>query len=166
VTADAARQSLAIEIELLPDRYVAEALADTIKVSAGTRIALPQSAISRPVLRDQLCAAGSDVAQVTAYQTVCGVGGVDLAHLLSEQVVDAVVFTSSSTVVNCVKRMKREGGKFDDLGAVSIACIGPRTAETARELGLEISVMPADHTLDGLVEGLEAHFSGIRTGVN
>ena len=40
-----------------------------------------------------------------------------------------------------------------------VACIGPATAQTARELGLRVDVQAEVHTIVGLVEALEAFFS-------
>ncbi len=61
---------------------------------------------------------------------------------------DAITFTSSSTVTNFVAAF----------GVASVpplvACIGPITAATARELGVEPQVVAAEHTIDGLVAAL------------
>ena len=35
-----------------------------------------------------------------------------------------------------------------------VACIGPVTAATARDLGLNVDVEAAEHTIDGLVDAL------------
>ncbi|MDO8612460.1 MAG: uroporphyrinogen-III synthase, partial [Dehalococcoidia bacterium] len=35
-----------------------------------------------------------------------------------------------------------------------VACIGPITADTARELGLRVDVVAAEHTVPGLVAAL------------
>jgi uroporphyrinogen III methyltransferase/synthase len=37
---------------------------------------------------------------------------------------------------------------------VTIACIGPITAETAKEFGLKPDIVAEEHTIDGLVEGI------------
>jgi uroporphyrinogen-III synthase len=53
-------------------------------------------------------------------------------------------------------------GWVDVLGtqapAVTVA-IGPSTAQVAANLGLKIDVVAADHSLDGLVDGLVAYFA-------
>ena len=41
-----------------------------------------------------------------------------------------------------------------------IACIGPITAETARENGLAVDVMAAEYTVEGLVKALVKHLKG------
>ncbi|MBP8951442.1 MAG: uroporphyrinogen-III synthase, partial [Armatimonadetes bacterium] len=45
------------------------------------------------------------------------------------------------------------------LGNVCVACIGPITAATLRELGVEPTVIADEHTIHGLVAGLAAHFA-------
>jgi uroporphyrinogen III methyltransferase/synthase len=41
------------------------------------------------------------------------------------------------------------------LGDPIVACIGPITAETAREVGLQVDVEAKDYTVQGLVEALK-----------
>jgi uroporphyrinogen-III synthase len=76
--------------------------------------------------------------------------------LLRAGQVDAVTFTSSSTVVNFAEMFPGE-----DLPAllkgVTIACIGPITAETAAGYGLDTHVMPAAFTIPALAEALVKH---------
>jgi len=45
------------------------------------------------------------------------------------------------------------------LGRAAIACIGPITAQTAREVGLPVDVMAREYTMDGLVASLADYFS-------
>jgi uroporphyrinogen-III synthase len=40
------------------------------------------------------------------------------------------------------------------LARATVACIGPITAATARELGLTVDVMAQEYTIEGLVEAL------------
>ena len=48
---------------------------------------------------------------------------------------------------------------FARLRSAAVACIGPVTAATARELGCDVQVEPAVHTVPALVEALKAHFA-------
>jgi uroporphyrinogen-III synthase len=41
-----------------------------------------------------------------------------------------------------------------------IACIGPITAETARDVGLRVDVVASEHTVEGLVEALKQSLVG------
>lgn len=158
-TAEEAKKLLGLEVDVLPEEYVAEALAEAIQPEAGARILLPRAEVARPDLVERLCKAGAQVMVVTAYQTVIGQGGVDLPALLKEGRVDAVTLTSSSTARNFVVRLVQDGGQLANLQGVCIACIGPITADTARKVELTVGVVAEDYTLTGLIEALELYYS-------
>jgi uroporphyrinogen-III synthase len=70
--------------------------------------------------------------------------------------VDAITFTSSSTVRNFVALV----GQVDNLPRRPvIACIGPITAQTARDVGLTVDLIADEYTADGLVSALANYFS-------
>lgn len=145
--------------DLLPERYVAEGLLEAFPEpsTAGTaRVLLARAAEARDVLPDGLRAMGWQVDVVEAYRTL------PVEPTTQERAVvasaHAVTFTSSSTVTNFVAAF--------GLDAVPplVACIGPVTAATALDLGVEPQVVAPMHTIDGLVEALVAHVSGPRPG--
>lgn len=157
-TAATARRLLGAQTQLVPDEFVAEALAAALQPIAGARVLLPQADLARSLLANTLSAAGAAVTSVVAYRTVTGQGGIDLPDALAAGRVDAVTFTSSSTVDNFLGRLSVEGGHPHQLRDVCVACLGPITAQTARAHGLTVAVTPASSTLDGLVAGLAAYF--------
>lgn len=161
-TAEAARQQLGLNVAVIPDEFVAESLADALALRSGTRVLLPQSEIARAFLAERLQAAGAHVTQIVAYRTVVGRGGDPIPQLFWEGAIDAVTFTSPSTVHNFLKRLKAEGGSAGMLVDVVVACIGPQTAEAARRHDLAVSVLPGEHSVAGLVAGLTAHFANAR----
>ena len=161
-TASAIREELSLIVDLFPDEYVAESLAASLQVGRGSRVFLPQSAIARPVLMKALHRAGAEVTAIAAYQTVVGHGGDDLPSHFWQGDVDAVVFTSASTVHNFVQRLKVESGDTGMLCDVAVACIGPMTAEAARRHGLPVQVVAESRTVEGLVHSLKAYFAGHR----
>ena len=63
---------------------------------------------------------------------------------------DAVTFTSSSTVRSFVDALGR------DAVPPVVACIGPVTATTARELGVTVTVEAEEHTIPGLVAAVRS----------
>jgi uroporphyrinogen-III synthase len=158
-TAEIAKAQLGLELFDLPPQYAAESLAEHLPVETGTRILLPESAIARPTLADKLSARGAKVSVVAAYQTICGQGGADVPRLLAQHRIDGLTFTSSSTVTCFLERLHKEGGCKDDALAVCAACIGTKTAATAREHGFTTLTTAAEHTLDGLVNALETYFA-------
>ena len=153
-TARAAQAYLGLETVLLPETFTAEALGEVLPIQPGERVLIPTSAIARTTLADTLRARGAEVTVVEAYRTVPGTGGANVPTLLAQKLLDAVTFTSASTVESFMARLSAEGGNRTDLASVCIACIGPQTAAMAISHGLRVDVMPAMHTLDGLIEAL------------
>jgi uroporphyrinogen-III synthase len=75
--------------------------------------------------------------------------------------IDVATFTASSTVRNLVT-MLGDAGALTGSTRPLIACIGPITAETARELGLTVDVVASEYTVEGLVAALRDHFAGVK----
>jgi uroporphyrinogen-III synthase len=165
-TAQAAKEHLGLDIDVLPDEFTSESLAASFKNAYGLRILLPVSYISRPNLAEALRASGASVTRLVAYRTISGSGGVEISSLLARRQVDAIVFTSTSTVTYFMQRLTAEGGNRDNLGEICIASIGPQTAQTAQECGMHVSITATVHTVEGLVAGLESYFENVRTGAN
>ena len=69
--------------------------------------------------------------------------------------VDVATFSSSSTVTNLCSLI----GDIDKLSNTTIACIGPITAATAREMGLKVDIVSLEHTIPGMVKAIEDYFS-------
>ena len=161
-TAASISQELDLVVDLLPDEYVAESLAASLQVGKGDHVFLPQSAISRPVLVKALRRAGAEVRAVAAYQTVVGNGGDDLPRHFWQGDVDVVLFTSASTVHNFMQRLKAESGDAGMLCDVTVACIGPMTAEAARRHELPVQVVAENRTVEGLVHSLKSYLASRR----
>ena len=115
----------------------------------GVPVLLPGADIGRDVLAKGLTEQGAKVERVAAYRTVTPENAGKDAR------VDAITFTSSSTVRNLVDIL---GGDKSVLESSLIACIGPVTAGTARELGLRVDLVADEHTVEGLVEALTTHY--------
>lgn len=139
-------------VDLVPDRQLAEALAvaflDANPV-AGQRVLLALADRAGRVLVDSLSAAGHQVSSVVAYQTVFRAPSD--AELQGVSDANAVLFASGSAAESWAVSMGAEAATR--LPELAIA-IGPTTAAKAREFGLKISSVAADHSLAGLVEEL------------
>ncbi|MEM5770740.1 MAG: uroporphyrinogen-III synthase, partial [Bacillota bacterium] len=97
---------------------------------------------------------GAEVEVVPAYRTVSAGEEQDLLkESLRARRVDAVTFTSSSTVKNFLALLAGEDIPAL-LSGVLLAAIGPITAATAREAGLEVAVIAREYTIKGLAEAL------------
>ena len=127
-----------------------------------SRIAFPPAAGAREVLGDDLRAEGGDVVEVVAYRTLLASAerddGYDIYAMLLERQIDAITFTSASTVRNFVQMLGRDQAA-DLLRTTTVACIGPVTAEAAQQLDIETTVMPERYTIPDLVDALVEHFS-------
>jgi uroporphyrinogen III methyltransferase/synthase len=125
---------------------------------AGRRVLLPRAAGARAVLPDTLRARGAVVDEVIAYQAVTppDADPASLRAALEAGAIDALTFTSSSTVERFVALVGREALVRD--GRPVVACIGPVTADTARALGLAVDVVPAAYTTAALTAALVDHF--------
>ncbi|HYT75138.1 MAG TPA: uroporphyrinogen-III C-methyltransferase [Vicinamibacterales bacterium] len=154
-----------IRVDLTPDESRAEAVVEALKgvgPVSGVRFLLPRADIAREVLTDQLREAGADVTEVIAYRTLLAGGERDVDHdiyrMLLDRQIDAVTFTSASTVKNFAKILGEEQAA-DLLNSTVVASIGPVTAEAAQQLGIATTVMPKKYTVPDLVDALVEHFS-------
>ena len=115
------------------------------------RVFLPRTDIATETLVAGLKERGWAVDDVTAYRTVrAAPPPVEIREALKGGGFDAVLFTSSSTVRNLVGI----AGKPHE--STVLAAIGPRTVETAQELGLRVDVVAPTASIPGLVEALGA----------
>jgi uroporphyrinogen-III synthase len=147
-----------LTIDLTPNEYVAEALLEAVGDVAGQRILLPIADIARLTLAEGLAAKGATVERVTAYQTKPVEDPGNLPALLPT--LDVLTFTSASTGRNFVNLL-RSDQPATAIGQATVACIGPVTAQTARELGLPVHVVAEKYTIPGLVEALIKYFEYI-----
>jgi uroporphyrinogen-III synthase len=155
-TADVLRQR-GLMPELVPDEFVAEALAEALIERSGgslvgTRLLLPSAEDAREVLVATLSRHGANVENIPVYRTVpvqTELRG--LAADITGGRIDAVTFTSSSTVRSFCDLVGRAAATSDRFVT---ATIGPVTASTARELGLRDIIEAEPHTVPGLVASL------------
>jgi len=160
-TADAlARRGLRVDV--VPHDFRAEDLAAALAPHvAGKRVLLPRAAGARDVLPKALAAAGAEVADVATYRARrCEALPERVVELFARDEVDAITFTSSSTVRHFDALLGGDGPSRT--GRARIACIGPITAATARELGWQVHVEARAYTTDGLAAALIDYFSARR----
>lgn len=125
----------------------------------GLRFLIPRARIGRDLLPTELTQLGAQVDDVEAYQTVKpSFDSASLIELFTEGKIDAVTFTSSSTISNFAALVGQS-----DLSSLTgksvIACIGPITAATAQEYGLKNIIQPEAYTAAALVDALARRIS-------
>ena len=143
--------------DVIPQEFRAEGIIEALKgkLPPHAKILLPRAQEAREILPEKLRERGAAVDVAPAYQTVCGdVDGEALREQLAGGVIDLVTFTSSSTVRNLIQIL----GSAAPLQTVKTACIGPVTADTARQNGVEPDMVADTYTIDGLVETIKQDF--------
>jgi uroporphyrinogen-III synthase len=151
-TAEALR-SLGLAVEVVPERYVGEALAAALADRVrGQRVLLVRAAVARDVVPDALTAAGAMVTVVDAYCTVIPADAVERARVVfgDEPLPDAAAFTSGSTVVHLLDVLRRAGLAFPR--QVACVSIGPVTSAALRDAGLIVAAEAETATLDALID--------------
>ncbi len=149
--------------DFVPSSSVAETILAELGPVAGRTICLPQADIARPTLAEGLAAQGALVSAAVAYRTVPDPQAAELAALLQAGNIDAVTFTSSSTVRYTLDALQSTGLDLATasalLGQTAIASIGPITSQTARDHGLHVAIEAREYDLAGLTAGLIEYFS-------
>ncbi len=151
--------ALGIKVDVVPEEYVAESLLKSLGQEniKGKKFLLPRASVARETLPDTLRELGAEIDVLHAYQTVLPNADTgDLIARLKAGDIDAVTFTSSSTVQNFVKLIGEDRKNL--LEGVALCCIGPVTAETVKKHGLTVTVMAEEYTVPGLVTAMERYF--------
>jgi uroporphyrinogen III methyltransferase / synthase len=121
------------------------------------RVLLPRADIATETLAEGLRDRGWEIEDVTAYRTVrAAPPPAQTREMIKTGGFDAVCFTSSSTVRNLVGIAGKPHAR------TIVACIGPKTAETAAEFGLRVDVQPEVAAVGPLVEALAEHAARLR----
>jgi uroporphyrinogen III methyltransferase / synthase len=144
-----------LRADLVPPRFVAESLLDAFPspTRAGSRVVLARAEVARDVLPAGLGERGFDVQVLPVYRTVTATPDADELAAVRQGDVDAITFTSSSTVTNFVAAV----GGLDRLPPV--ISIGPITSATAQAQGFEVAREADPHDIDGLVSAVVAHLT-------
>lgn len=140
--------------DYIPAEYLSEQIAHGLGEVKGKRILLLRANIASKKLPALLRERGALVDDVVAYRTLIPR---DLTperlKSIFDMGVDLVLFTSPSTVRNLAQVLgDDELERF--LRNVKVACIGPVTAEAAKEMGIVVEIVAQNHTIDSLVEAI------------
>jgi uroporphyrinogen III methyltransferase/synthase len=147
-----------IRADRVADDFRGEGLAKVLLAEAeGARALLLRAEVAPDVLPNTLREAGWTVDIVPAYRTAQPAGAAErLRTLLEVRKVDAVTFTSSSSVDNFCDALGDDAPSL--LSNAAVACIGPVTAQRSIERGLAVDVVAPQSTTTGLLQALERHF--------
>ncbi len=148
-----------VRADLVADEFVGEDLARAVLAQGQpNRVLIPRALVAREELPQMLRTDGAIVDVAPAYETkgIPPERASELKKLLSEGGVDAVMFTSSSTVHNTCDALGSDAPEI--LAKVTVASIGPVTSSTLKERGVLVDVSADVYTIDGLLDELDVHF--------
>ena len=151
---DAALKGFGLAADLLPQHFTGEGLAEALLATGvtGKHFLLPQAQQASRLLPEMLAGAGAEISIIPVYRTVpATMYGEALQEELQAGAIDLLTFTSSSTVSNCFA-----------LGTTLVAAIGPVTAATLQEYGINCHIQPQEHTISGMVNAIVAYFSATK----
>ncbi|HVJ94930.1 MAG TPA: uroporphyrinogen-III synthase [Labilithrix sp.] len=162
-----ALEDCGLTADLVPKDHKGEGLARALSKAIGDakpRVLVARAEVARDVVPDALRAAGCEVDVVPVYKTLAPPRPLlqALAALLEGREIDAVMFTSSSTVEHLCDALADRAPAL--LANACVASIGPITTETARKRGVRVDVTAHDHTAAGLVTAIEAQYDLATTG--
>lgn len=143
-----------LRIQVMPDEYRAEGVLEAMQgmITRGEKVLMPRAQGARLVLPQTLEEWGLRVDEIHLYRAAAAKNTAIPEEIINGQV-DYLTFTSSSTVSNFDEIMG-PGISARLPGKVRIACIGPITADKAREVGFSVDIMAEEYTIDGLIQAI------------
>jgi uroporphyrinogen III methyltransferase / synthase len=156
-----ALREIGIKPDLLPQRFVAESLLESMRALhglAGARVLIATAEDGRSVLPDGLRGLGAHVDVVHMYRSRLVTEGPEVDTLrsaLENADVDAVTFTSASAVNGFVAQVGRERA-----ARVKCISIGPVTSAAAAAVGLPIAAESGEATIQALADSVVSALTG------
>lgn len=152
-TADALLER-GLAVDVVPERFIGEGVVDALRLRAdvrGSRVLFPRARGARELLPVALREMGAQVDEIEIYRSVPDVATAhDVRALLDGDAIDAVTFTSASTVRHFVDAVGDAAARR--ARAISI---GPVTSDALRAAGLEPVCEAAEARMPALVDAVE-----------
>jgi uroporphyrinogen-III synthase len=153
-TAAAYRSWTGRDPDLIPRVYETASLGASFPFGSGEVLCL-RADIAPEGMEDALSAKGWTPRRVTAYRTsLARRFAPDVRSALEAGTVDAITFTSASTVLGFARAVK--GPPSTEIHRMpAVVSIGPVTAHAARDHGMLVAAVARPHTVEGLVGAVE-----------
>jgi len=143
--------------DLQPKRFSSEGIADEFREVGlrGKKVLLARSNLADRSLPLELAELGAEMKDVVCYQTLRGDPDRSVIQELLDGRIDVVTFTSASTARNFAAILGNDLKRIPP--RTLFASIGPATTREAREMGLDVQIEAAEHTLPHLIGAIRAH---------
>ena len=156
-----AANAIGLTVDLIPQQYIAESLAEALLPEApGKSFLFVRAAEARDILPETLTAAGATVTIAEAYRNQLPPDSIPALQALFVSPAtypDAITFTSASTARNLCALL--EAANLTLPPNITLASIGPITSQTLRDLGLEPTIEALTPTIESLVQSLVRKFN-------
>lgn len=164
-TAEAA-EAAGFTVEVVPEEYTSAGLLEALsELVSGRRVEVARSDHGSSVLLEGLLAAGAYVHETVLYELVLPPEAGESVELAATGELDAALFSSSLTVEHFLEIAAERGTQpavRAGLEDAVVGAIGPPTARSAREAGLEVDVVPEsagfEALIDAALEELDSRF--------
>ncbi|WP_226667165.1 uroporphyrinogen-III synthase [Metabacillus litoralis] len=146
-------KKIGLSVSIVPEEFVAEKLAESLSTNLpnSSNILVIRGNLARPTLVSELTRKGFKVTDLVVYKTLHNeTEAHKLQHFLSNDELDYITFTSSSTVDSFMKVLNQEE-LLTHLKKLTFICIGPITNETLKGYGFK-GYMPDSYTTDDMVK--------------
>jgi uroporphyrinogen III methyltransferase / synthase len=158
-----------IRVDLVPESFNAEGLIEAFikevksekltvnspELLKGRRFLLPRAEVAREIFPDKVRQLGGVIDVPVAYRAVKPEWhGKRLKRFLKEGRITIATFTSAATFNNFREIMSEDADEL--LKGVTIAAIGPVTARTIEKAGRAVQIMPAEATIEAMVEEIKS----------
>ena len=156
-TADAA-EATGWSVRRVPDQYSSEGMVAELEGDvAGKSVALARSDRASQTLPEGLRAAGADVSETTLYRLRRPADAGQSAELAAAGDLDGAAFTSSSTVEGFLAAAEERGIREAAVAGLEDAVVGAiaeSPAETARDAGIAVDVVPETADFEALAQAV------------
>ena len=156
-TADALAAA-GLTVDIVPETYSSDGLVERLAGEVGgARVEVARSDHGSQTLLDGLTAAGAYVHETVLYRLTRPDGSGVSAERAAADELDAALFSSSLTVEHFLEAATARGvaerARAGLEGAV-VGAIGEPTAETVRDAGIEVDVVPDDAAFEALARAV------------
>jgi uroporphyrinogen-III synthase len=156
-TAEAARAA-GWTVDLVPDEYTSAGLVAALEDRVdGEHVEVARSDHGSDVLLAGLREAGATVTETVLYRLTRPSDAGESAAMAAAGDLDAAAFTSSLTVTHFLDAAAERGVReaaIEGLNDAVVGVIGPPTAETAADSGIDVDVVPDDADFEALARAV------------
>jgi uroporphyrinogen-III synthase len=156
-TADSLRDH-GYTVDLVPETYSSAGMVAALEAEvAGARVEVARSDHGSDTLLDGLNDAGAYVHETVLYRLTRPPDAGASVEVAARGALDGALFSSSLTVehfLDCADDLGRREAALQGLNDAVVGCIGDPTRERARELGVEVDVVPDEADFDALARAV------------